>query len=301
MNIQNSYAAVLTTYNSEATIRSALTSILAQELMPAEIFICDDFSTDRTVAIIEELQEEHPNIMLLRNSKNLGQSQRRNDAVSAASSDYLIFFDDDDKSLKNRANLHFQMFKDGSDLNYVSSVKVYENGYEKSAHNSHLASFRLNLDDLVKYLLLGKRFSDSEYFVPSCTLAMSRNAFLGIGGFDKNLRRLEDVDIAIRCAAAGMKFSFSEEIGVIRSSTLGDDKGKGIDSSYERILLDTHKSLIGSWAYLNANCWQTVRKLYFERKFVRLFLYTFFNPIIWLQLMKRIKNVLGRLKHDFSS
>ena len=63
MNIQNSYAAVLTTYNSEATIRSALTSILAQELMPAEIFICDDFSTDRTVAIIEELQEEHPNIM----------------------------------------------------------------------------------------------------------------------------------------------------------------------------------------------------------------------------------------------
>ena len=130
---------------------------------------------------------------------------------------------------------------------------------------------------------------------------MSRNAFLRIGGFDKNLRRLEDVDLAIRCAAAGMRFSFSEEIGVIRSSTLGDDKGKGIDSSYERILLDTHKSLIGSWAYLNANCWQTVRKLYFERKFVRLFLYTFFNPIIWLQLMKRIKNVLGRIKHDFSS
>lgn len=52
---------LVTTYNHERYIRAALESVYAQQTsFPVEVVVCDDGSTDRTRAIVEELAALHP-------------------------------------------------------------------------------------------------------------------------------------------------------------------------------------------------------------------------------------------------
>ena len=49
---------VMTTYNGEKFIAKQLYSILEQTLLPSEIIVCDDRSTDHTVELIKHLAGE---------------------------------------------------------------------------------------------------------------------------------------------------------------------------------------------------------------------------------------------------
>lgn len=57
---------LMTAYNAEATLRSALGSMQAQTLPNIRIVVVDDGSTDRTCAIVEELAAADPRIALVR-------------------------------------------------------------------------------------------------------------------------------------------------------------------------------------------------------------------------------------------
>ena len=46
----------LATYNGEAFLREQLTSLLNQTLLPHELIVCDDCSTDSTLEILEEFK-----------------------------------------------------------------------------------------------------------------------------------------------------------------------------------------------------------------------------------------------------
>ena len=92
------YAAVLTTFNAEKTIERALESILAQSISATEIVIIDDASQDATVKILHSSFNHVPNLTIIVNEKNSGQSFSRNIAAQISTSELLIFFDDDDIS-----------------------------------------------------------------------------------------------------------------------------------------------------------------------------------------------------------
>ena len=68
------YDIVITSYNSEGTIRRAIKSAINQELPPQNIIVIDDCSQDGSAAIINELKSEFSIIKLITNSKNMGQS-----------------------------------------------------------------------------------------------------------------------------------------------------------------------------------------------------------------------------------
>ena len=46
---------VMATYNGQLYLKEQIESILAQDLVPNEIIIVDDFSSDNTIQIIEDL------------------------------------------------------------------------------------------------------------------------------------------------------------------------------------------------------------------------------------------------------
>jgi glycosyltransferase involved in cell wall biosynthesis len=64
----------MTTYNHEAYIAQAVQSVLAQQVsFPIELVIGEDFSTDRTREIVQNLARQHPDRIHLRLSeKNMG-------------------------------------------------------------------------------------------------------------------------------------------------------------------------------------------------------------------------------------
>ena len=123
------YAAILCTYNSEETALAALNAIINQSTKPNEIIIIDDCSQDSTTEIIHNAIKALPEVNLIKNEVNLGQSASRNKAAQIANSEILIFFDDDDISKPERAQAHIQMHLGNTDISFVSSTKKYANGY----------------------------------------------------------------------------------------------------------------------------------------------------------------------------
>src|SRR4051794_23550692 len=85
-------SALIPTYNSAATIRGTLDSVLAQTAPADEILVMDDGSTDSTVSILESYR---PRITVLQ-QRNGGVAQARNMLCARATGELLPFLDHDD-------------------------------------------------------------------------------------------------------------------------------------------------------------------------------------------------------------
>jgi glycosyltransferase involved in cell wall biosynthesis len=83
---------LIPTYNSKATIRATLDSVLQQTHSPAEILVMDDGSTDETFAILESYK---PRVFLFQ-QRNRGVAAARNALCRRASGDLIAFLDHDD-------------------------------------------------------------------------------------------------------------------------------------------------------------------------------------------------------------
>lgn len=93
---------IMATYNGEMYIREQLDSILNQTLLPDEIIIQDDGSTDNTVNIIKEYSAKNNIIKLNINKKNLGYIENFYSLLKQASGDYIFLSDQDDICLKTK-------------------------------------------------------------------------------------------------------------------------------------------------------------------------------------------------------
>ena len=80
------------TYNSAATIRAAIDSVLQQTRPPDEILILDDGSTDGTISILDSYK---PRISVFQ-QQNRGVAAARNELCQRASGDLIAFLDHDD-------------------------------------------------------------------------------------------------------------------------------------------------------------------------------------------------------------
>ncbi len=87
----------LCTYNGEKYITTQIKSILEQSSPVDEIVICDDGSTDNTIAILEELKQNcSTRIIIHRNTQNLGVCANFEFAISLCKGDIVFLSDQDD-------------------------------------------------------------------------------------------------------------------------------------------------------------------------------------------------------------
>lgn len=102
---------VMATYNGARHVREQFRTILDQTEPPAEIVVCDDGSTDDTVAIAREIAAISPvPIRVHQNERNLGFSDNFLRAATLSRQPYIAFCDQDDrwhpeKLAKSRAAL----------------------------------------------------------------------------------------------------------------------------------------------------------------------------------------------------
>lgn len=87
----------LCTYNGEKFLREQIDSILNQTHLVHEIVVCDDCSSDTTMAIIEEYNAKHPNLFkIVSNETNLRSNKNFEKAISLTTGDYIFLSDQDD-------------------------------------------------------------------------------------------------------------------------------------------------------------------------------------------------------------
>jgi glycosyltransferase involved in cell wall biosynthesis len=89
-----SFSVIMPLYNKRAEVERALHSVLAQTLVPMEIVVVDDGSTDGSAAVVKSIGS--PLIKLI-SQPNAGVSAARNRAMTEAGGDYFAFLDADDE------------------------------------------------------------------------------------------------------------------------------------------------------------------------------------------------------------
>jgi glycosyltransferase involved in cell wall biosynthesis len=87
----------MTTFNGERFLGEQLDSLARQELLPDELQIGDDGSTDRTLEILQEFARTAPfPVHVHRNERNLGYGENFIQTALRCSSEWIAFCDQDD-------------------------------------------------------------------------------------------------------------------------------------------------------------------------------------------------------------
>ena len=88
--------AIIAVYNSEKTIKSAIRSIQNQKMKDIEIIIVNDASTDKSLEIIRQMQNEDKRIKIIENEENKGPLYSKSIGVIQARGKYIMQLDSDD-------------------------------------------------------------------------------------------------------------------------------------------------------------------------------------------------------------
>ena len=91
------FSIAMATFNGEAYIREQLNSLARQILLPYELVVCDDGSSDRTLNILQEFQKAAPfPVKIYGNPRRLGFADNFLQAASRCSREWVAFCDQDD-------------------------------------------------------------------------------------------------------------------------------------------------------------------------------------------------------------
>ena len=98
VNFENLISVIVCTYNQQDTIGRTLDSILMQKChLPIEIVIGEDGSTDGTLAVCQQYQQQHPNtIRILANKPNKGFVRNYFDCLRACRGKFIADCSGDD-------------------------------------------------------------------------------------------------------------------------------------------------------------------------------------------------------------
>lgn len=91
------YSIVMPAYNVEAYIEDAVSDIEKQSFSDFELILINDCSTDETGRLCDALAQTDKRIRVQHLKKNGGLSNARNQGMDAASGEYILFLDPDDR------------------------------------------------------------------------------------------------------------------------------------------------------------------------------------------------------------
>ncbi len=97
---------VLATFNGEKYISQQIESILSQTVLPDEIVVVDDCSTDKTAQIVNGiLSKSNIKNKVIVHQTNKGVNQSFMDGINSSSSSYIMFCDQDDYWKKDKIEI----------------------------------------------------------------------------------------------------------------------------------------------------------------------------------------------------
>jgi rhamnosyltransferase len=100
---RGSFSVALATYNGQRFLPLQLASLAAQTVLPTELVVCDDSSTDGTVRALEEFRADAPFPMKIHtNSEQLGFAETFFRCAARCSGDWIAFCDQDDLWLEQK-------------------------------------------------------------------------------------------------------------------------------------------------------------------------------------------------------
>lgn len=191
-------------YNCEGYLTDTLNSVLRQTVLPDEIVLVDDGSTDGTVALIERLKAEHPDIrMQLISQKNCGPGAARNAGILAAKGDWIAFLDSDDIWRERKIEKVLEAVAENQEAVLIANdiCEVYEDGTREDVTlHTHYDPKEPGFVQLYH-----------GCFLSTSSVCVKKEILEKVGGFDTTLRSAQDYDLWLRVVQEG-KIVFIPEI-----------------------------------------------------------------------------------------
>ncbi|MFW6030121.1 MAG: glycosyltransferase family 2 protein [Halanaerobiales bacterium] len=187
---------IIPTHNRPQGLIQAVNSVISQEKKPDEIIIIDDASSVRVSELLKKSSlasrlGEETKLIVERFEFSKGGNVARNRGASLASGDILMFLDDDDtweiSKVKDQVNIF---------CNYPDVGLVYSGRLVVSDQDRETVLYRISPKHEG---LLYPKILYSNLIGTTSSVALRKQVFEQVGGFDENLPACQDYDLWIRC------------------------------------------------------------------------------------------------------
>ena len=232
---------IITNYNYGRYLAEAIESALAQTWQDREILFIDDGSTDDSV----DIARRYPITVLTQ--KNSGVCIARNNALSLARGEYVMFLDADDRLVPTAVERMLERLRHApSDVGYVSGQMEYF-----GVKTGLFASHPFDPHKLAK-----------ANFVCATTL-LRRQVIVDAGGYDDGFRMLrEDWELYLRLWSRGYRGEFLQEVILEyrkhKGPTVGTSPTKALTIA---MLIKLYPGLM--WRHLLRHPWRYGSRLLF--------------------------------------
>ena len=180
-----SVSVVIPCFDHGHYLGEAIESVLAQTMAAAEVLVVDDGSRDNSF----EVAGRYP-VRRLR-LENSGPAAARNAGLEAASHDFVVFLDADDRLLPQALEIGASALSRRPHVAFVSGMSC-----DIGADGGRLFSERQPLVTQDHYL----RLLEDCFIWSGSSIAHRRSALESIGGFDEGFSSGEDYDLYLRLA-----------------------------------------------------------------------------------------------------
>jgi glycosyltransferase involved in cell wall biosynthesis len=186
------------TYNQGAFIEQSIRSVINQTMLPFEIIVSNDCSTDNTKHVLDNLSKEISILHVLNQPVNLGISANTNAALKTATGDYIVRLDSDDLLMPDYINILSGLLTKFPEAGYAhGAVKEIDinSKFLKNRTLSRSSGF-LNADSALKAAVKG-------YRVAANILMFRKNALQHAGYISSKVNFAEDYYLSAKIAANG--------------------------------------------------------------------------------------------------
>jgi glycosyltransferase involved in cell wall biosynthesis len=212
---------VITTYNWPRALKKVLQSVAWQSILPGEVLIADDGSSEDTADFIKDVRATFPIAIKHFWQEDIKKRKTRinNIAIANAAHEYLIFIDHDmvlhPRFLEDHLSLakpgyfingsRFLVNKQSTDLLLAKeTITPFDLNKLKGKNNLN----RIRIPALMSFLADRYQTQDNKaHIVRGCNMAFWKTDLFAVNGYDERYQGWgrEDSDIAIRLFNNGIK------------------------------------------------------------------------------------------------
>lgn len=180
---------IIPAHNAEKTILATLKSLQRQTFCDFELIVIDDGSTDRTVELVNTLQDSRLKVFSYQNG---GVSAARNRGIRQASGDFISFIDADDLWVPDKLQLQLEALQKNPEAGVAYSWTTF---IDEKGTVLYTQEPIFHEGNVYPQLLV-------ENFILNGSNVLIRRQFVeAVGNFYTPLKYAEDWDFYVRLAA----------------------------------------------------------------------------------------------------
>lgn len=217
MAISPEISVAMCTYNGAQFIGEQLESMAAQTLLPAEIVVSDDGSTDGTIALLKQTWErlsEHSSeirtvkLTVISNKTSLGVTKNFEQAIAATTKSFIFLADQDDLWFPQRLEVETARLKAG--VGFVFGDAQLINSSSEPLGHSLFEALSLSSAERAGIVAHPVNVLIKRNIVTGATAAFSRSVFEKATPFPHGW--VHDEWLAMVAALSGVKFAVTESL-----------------------------------------------------------------------------------------